>query len=58
MLLEIQSSHAMTAVVGILFFIFALFDFFDWTKICQRFHFHPVAAQYRPYTRALCPGYQ
>ena len=43
MQLEIQSTHAMTAVIGILFFLFALFELFDWTTICQRFHFHPVA---------------
>jgi cytochrome c oxidase subunit IV len=43
MQLEVQFAHAMTAVIGILFFVLALFDLFDWTKICQRFHFHPVA---------------
>ena len=43
MQLEVQSTHAMTAVVGILFFLIALFDLFDWTTICQRFHFHAVA---------------
>jgi len=43
MQLEVQSAHAMTAVVGLIFFLLAIFDLFDWTKICQRFHFHPVA---------------
>lgn len=43
MQLEVQSLHAINAVIGILFFLFALSDLFDWTKICQRFHFHPVA---------------
>jgi cytochrome c oxidase subunit IV len=43
MQLEIQFTHAMTAVVGILFFVIALSDLFGWTKICQRFHFHCVA---------------
>jgi len=43
MQLEVQSAHAMTAVVGLIFFLLAISDLFDWTKICQRFHFHPVA---------------
>jgi hypothetical protein len=43
MQLEVQPTHAMTAVVGLIFFLFALFDLFDWTKICKAFHFHPVA---------------
>lgn len=60
MQLEVQSAHAMTAVVGIIFFIFALFDLFDWTKICMRFHFHPVAVLilstgliFEPFTQAI-----